>query len=327
MMNIQTNNQNKIINKTLIKHCSTLFNEALNKGLNIPDIYYSKNINPLPIYLYPNDPFCLTKIANTNIETLTQLGWIDTHLINQPFIIWYGKNTIQLCKIDLNTFKYERPNKGLNTHIPYLYNLCNYHKEHNPYVIITQEPLVASFLHQQGIPSVATGSLSPTKSQISYLAQLNNNLIILCPNNATNQHAAELTIKQLSKFCHINLYFYNDLYELLKLNIHNELIENITNGLEFLIERILKKHNGKDLYSRNIEIMETCKNIGERNKYQFLKLAQLHGATNYAHFAESLHLLGDLIQANVNLESAKQIVIARYGVSIFLRDINHAKLS
>lgn len=318
----------KAINSKLMQYCSELLSKALNEGIEFPDIYYKTPSKSLPMYLYPDNPYILVDIVNVDIKILKDMGWYDVELANKPFIIWYAHKSIQLCEIDVHGMNYIKPKRGINKDIPYLYSLCALNKDKSPYVAVVENPIHASFLQGFGVSSIACDSRAPTKSQIGYLARLGVKLIYIAKTESKYEQASEIFIKKLAKFTDIGICLIDDWEAgLLSENLVDTILDNSTEGVDFLAKRVLQKHNGKDDYARSIEVIETAHCLGQRNHAHFLRLAKGYGSNNYAHFAESLHLMGDLIQANVPVESARQITMDRFGVTIFLRDIHQTKLS
>ncbi|GAA5143264.1 hypothetical protein [Thalassotalea piscium] len=318
----------KKINRTLMAFCSTLYQSALGKGYMMPDIYFAIPANSTLLYLYPDSPEILANKAGITIEQLKELGWLEPSLAGKAFIIWYASKYIQLCEVDAIADKYIKPAKGLNKDIPYLYTLCASKKEFAPYVVVTSDPLHATILTAKGVSAVACGSQIPTKSQIGYLARLSNKLIYLTKAGASGDNASELIVKKMAKYTDINVCFIKDWNAALQSEkLIDSILFNSVDGIEFIVKRMLEKHNGKSDYERSLEIIQAAKEVGDKNHNRLLKLAKKSGSYTYAHFAESLHLMADLIQANIPVDTARQIALNRYGVAIYLRDKFQVKLT
>ena len=288
---------------------------------------YSLPPEKLLIYKFPNDFETFIKLAETEPDELAERGWIEPGIVGQYFTAWLHQTKVQLCKVDILTLKTEKPSRGLNTDTPFLYSLQARDKDDLPYVVVTTDVMNAIAFNGLGINAVATGSASPTKHQIGHLAKLNCPLIMVTNADKKSEQACELFVRHLARYTETRICLVNDWDKVFRSNQSKDDLEAASiDGIEFLVRRIQSKHNGKDEYSRSLDIIEAANAVGNKNHNKLISLAKSAGLSEFAHFSESLHLMADLINAELSVESAREIVQKRYGVSIFVRQVQHAKL-
>ena len=324
----ESTRRQKDINRLLVRYCADLFQQTLRNGGNVNDLIYLTDTSQLNFYEYPEDPSVFCKIANCTMEELTELGWVAFDLPKRDFVIWYKKNAVQLCPVDVFKLEFNKPQEGLNRDIPYLFPLVSYYKTDIQFVVVVESPMIATMLNAMSIPVLATNSKTPTLHQVQALARLQLPVIYMGEENkAVHAQGAELLVKRMNKYVDTSVCFIESWESLFKEQcIDDYLGEKIVSGIEFLANRIVTKHNGKTDYERSIEVIETANEIGETSKEAFLRIAERLGVKSYSHFPAAIQLMADLVKAHMPIDKARDTVIERYGVSVFVQDHNRVKL-
>jgi hypothetical protein len=316
------------IHRFILSYCSNYLKSSITEGYELPDVFFNVDVSKLPIYRYPDDVTELMVCSDATQVDLESLGWFCPYLTGKLFIPWFEHNNVQLCELNPFDATIEKPNSGLNSAVPYMLPRLMFQRDYIDCLVVLENPYYAALLNSKDVPAVACNSMMPTKAQLSSLAKFNKPVIFLVGNTSSGQHSAELFVKNFSKFNSVYIVFVDDLLTLVDLEDPMAFInQNSLDGVDYLSTRILLKKNGKDEYFRTLEILEVANSLGQKNRSRFIQKSKEQGILPFAHFSESLHLMGDLIQANLTLDEAREIVMQRYGVSIFLKDQHKIKLN
>jgi hypothetical protein len=310
----------------LLTYCLAQFKSSVsNNELTLPKTWGQFSAEELNFYKFPNDINALLPFVNNSKTLLQDYGWFEPNMQGKVFTPWFKSSGIQFCVIDVKSWTFTKPLKGLNRDIPYLFKKINYINNKALPIVITSDPINASMLNAHDIQCIALDSYHPLKNQLKYLGQFTNPLVYLEEKSKKGEQTAEITTLALSKFTNLSILLIDEPVRdfAIRGNVDLAMAQN---SISFLANRIMNKNNGKSAYERNIEIVEASIQIGESNVREFYRFAKLEGAVGYAHYAHSLRLMADLIDAKVSIENARDTVFARYGITIMLHEKNKAKV-
>ncbi|MGK2231375.1 MAG: hypothetical protein ACI92O_000533 [Colwellia sp.] len=329
-------NTNFEICTNILKHCNTLFIEAVNSGhIKLPKDWNVPVAN-IGLYLYT----CVEDLLYFTGDDETLLKQLGFHceLENRLFMPWFRSPGIQICPIDLENQIFEKPKCGLVRDVPIFFKKIHRSVSNETQltkekveskdiipIFVTSDPIDTMLLIANGFLAIGLGTSSVLKGQLKYLSQLQRPLIYLGSNNKKNEQCAELFVLALERYCKTYVFFTPGTVRSFILNqdIDPELA---TSGVEFISNRIMNKNNGKSDYERNIDIIETSMKLPKTSQLEFTRFVKLNGATDYAYFSQSLRFMADLMDAKVGIDQAREITNSRFGTTIFIQSNNQIKL-
>jgi hypothetical protein len=331
------NKSNFEICTNILKHCNTMFIEGVSKGqIKLPHDWDIPS-SALGLYLYT----CIEDLLyfTGNDETLLKQLGFHCDLENQLFIPWFRSPGIQICPIDIETQTFSKPKGGLVRDLPIFYKKVHRtvsnegqltkdkveSKDTIP-IFVTSDPIDAMLLIAMGFLAIGLGTSSVLKGQLKYLSQLQRPLIFLGINCKKTEQCAELFVFALERYCKTYVLFTPCTVREYILNVELD-PEVAKSGVEFIAQRIMNKHNGKSDYERNIDIIEASQKLPTTSQIEFKRFVKLEGATEYAHFSQSLRFMADLMDAKVGIVQAREITNAKFGTTIFIQSNNHIKLN
>lgn len=316
---------NTFSHSLLYNHCHELFREKLSildRDDVHPAILQAKS-NKL-FYWYPATPTSLLNIVNDN-KLLSDKGWLPG-FFNTPFIIWYRNNgNIQCIPVDLKAASMVKSG-SLNTDIPFGYRWVRIvsDKRKNEPVYVTADPVVASLMIDRGYLAVAMGGDFVPHAHEKHLAALNKPLIYI--NNKQRKDAAAKCVTTMQQFnCEVSVVLIDDVKNLLCLadELFNEQIKTCAmEGCEFLIGRIRTKRRSTEGMTVEEELSRLLSQTTDIFYKRYKTLIEQHNInTKHVDYANACYLLSEMINANMPLKDATDVVKRRYNINIKISSV------
>ena len=317
---------NTFSHSQLYNYCHDLFRDKLStlekKDVH-PAILQAKS-NKL-FYWYPATPSSLLNIIDDN-KLLSDKGWLPG-FFNTPFIIWYKNNgNIQCIPVDLKTASMVK-NGSLNTDIPFGYRWVKVvsDKRKDEPVYVAADPVVASLMIDRGYLAVAMGGDFIPHAHEKHLAALNKPLIYL--NNEQRKDAAAKFVTTLQHYnCEVNVVLVDDMKSLLCLadDPFNEELKNYEiEGCDFVVNRIRTKRRIAEGMTIEEELSRLLSLSTDHFHKQYKSLIHHQKIkTEYVDYANACYLLSELINANMPLKDAIDVVKRRYNIHIKLSSVD-----